>query len=799
MANFEIEETTSSKTTSDMIIEKIIPIIGALLLVSGLWYLIYTSVWVILWQEIKLFIWFVTSFLIIFLWLKFSEKLRYFWDVIIWIWILLLYWTLVYWSRSDLWQTAQIPEIMSLIVSFIFTSIVSYFANIRKSKVIIILSLIWAYLLPFVIWQNGSWQQSISFNSYLIYFAWINIVLFQMAKDFELKSITPLNIWWLFFWTTSLYNLSYSGIVSNSFWESNLLSWILFLILTIFCIFSLLVPNNNSENKNEWYLAIWYIWSVLWFFINISILSLWDIEKWILFLILSIISFVSWHLLWTTKTRYEHISLYATWVFALILSATNFIDLDKYSSIFICYISLIFAFLYYLDNSKKERLFSYYLFSFVWALYSVTPIIWDWENLKVILSLIPLLWAYIITRKDDSDTKDLAKVYSWFWIFLIAINILIMFIEVINFTFFIFYIVPLIWIWYIYLNSKLSIEVKISILNFMLWLFAFGHFYVILNLIWDIYPAPLNTHIFTNGWFFSSWMLLKWFLACVILGLWLNFYKNSWKVFEVLFINFFYILSVFLIWNHLIFAFINDLWVYSESGWPKALFSTLFWVWSAIFLIYKWIIDEKWLEKKLWLILILLTVIKIVFYDMSTMNMNSKIIVLMIVCWILLMFSYFVHKNWWIKSKTIIKDIPKIEEKNIIQSIPKIEEKSIVQNIPKIWEKTIEEKEVKENTNNHNRINELIKDIDVSDIDSIKFIFNNKKTIKIKSENLFKICKLIIKNMQKTTFAPKELETTYNQIIANYKSSLNQDDYKKLTWIIKEFVNVWGEVLVNLK
>jgi hypothetical protein len=57
----------------------------------------------------------------------------------------------MYGSRTADAAQALIPEVATLITAFIFTLVVAYFASLRKSKVILALGILGAYLTPFVI------------------------------------------------------------------------------------------------------------------------------------------------------------------------------------------------------------------------------------------------------------------------------------------------------------------------------------------------------------------------------------------------------------------------------------------------------------------------------------------------------------------------------------------------------------------------------------------------------------------------------------------------------------------------
>lgn len=182
-----------------MIIAKFIPIIGALLFVTGLGYLIYTSVWQDISITMRLGLGFFTSIVIIGTAFSFSDKLKYFADVIIGAGILLLYGTLLYGSRTTDLAVAAIPEVATLVTAFIFTLGVAYFASLRSSKVILALGILGAYLTPFILGQNDSWVQNISFNAFLIYFSAVNIVIFLLGREIAVYDLIPLNLLGLFF------------------------------------------------------------------------------------------------------------------------------------------------------------------------------------------------------------------------------------------------------------------------------------------------------------------------------------------------------------------------------------------------------------------------------------------------------------------------------------------------------------------------------------------------------------------------------------------------------------------------
>ena len=672
MKNKDIsKEKSSSMLTIDKIIEKFIPVIGAIFLTIWFWYLLYTNIWVDLALQIRLGLGFFLSIIIIWWAISFSDKLKYFADIIIWSGILLLYGTLVYWSRTTDLASAVIPEVATLITSSIFTFVLSYFASYRKSKVILILSIIWAYLTPFIIWQNDIWSQNISFNSYLIYFATINIVIFLIWKELSIRNIIPLNLLGLFLGTSALYNLSYSEWISSisniNFFTWELFSAILFLFLLIFSMWSIIISSKKFEEKDEWYISFWYIATIFWFIFNLWLLNdISNITRTIFFVLISFSCFYGWHFLKDTKTRFQHTSLYAWGILSLVIAFFNLVPkLDAYSSLAIAYSSLIFWFIYILNPTRFERLISYWLLSLIWGLLSILFIydsnssIESFKTFYVVLALVPaMLWYFIANKWTNLQQIELAKVYSFTALILAIMYVLVEFVKFFNLWFLIYYIPTLSALIYILISKWTPNDTKSLILRSSLIWFLIWYIFVFFKLLDSLYPAPTNIYIFTNWWLGldKDWIIIKWIFASIILFLWLfisrNFQKNRPESQPSFILVILWYSSLLLIVNYIIFAIINDLSISSLNWWIRSVSTTLWWVFIAIFMLMIWI--KKWKfycsEKLLWLLLLVLTLCKIILFDLATMEMQNKIIVLMIVGWALMMFSYFVHTKWLLKT-----------------------------------------------------------------------------------------------------------------------------------------------------
>ncbi len=96
-------------------------------------------------------------------------------------------------------------------------------------------------------------------------------------------------------------------------------------------------------------------------------------------------------------------------------------------------------------------------------------------------------------------------------------------------------------------------------------------------------------------------------------------------------------------------------------------------------------------------------------------------------------------------------------------------------------------------------INQKIENIDISDIESIKLIDRTWKLTQIKTENFYKVVKMILDNMKKTSFEPNELQSIYDYIITNYETSIWEETYRKVKELLWIFVKNWGKIEILYK
>lgn len=657
---------TAEGLTIDKIIEKFIPIAGALFLIVGFGYLLYANAWIHLEMEIRIALGFFFSLTIIGGSFSFSENMRYFTDIGIGAGVLLLYGTLIYGSRTTEMVTVVIPEIVTLLTAVLFTFAVSYFASKRNSKVILILGMIGAYITPFVIGQNDVWVENISFNAYLIYFLAVNVAVFLMGRELSVRQIIPLNVIGLFVGVSTLWSLSLTdginAIKSGNFFTGEIFTSILFLLVAVFSMWSILLSAKRFLESGDGYLSLGYIALLVWFIFNIgSLESLSHISTGVLYTVMAIACFVGWHVLLSDDaTKIQHGALYASGLIATILAFFSFFqEINVFISILISYLSLIFAFLYLLDVEKTERFVSYMIVSGIGSVLSLTHILDTqpaFETLLIVVALVPAMSAYFIAKTAEREEfLPIAKTYSIFSSIVALLYVLKEFLEYIDSAFLLFYLVPLFFLIYIALNDKgLSHDTKSGLMRAVLFWFAFGFMPIFFTLVDSIYPAPTNTYIFTKTSTPIDWVLIKGVFATAILFIGLLISRRLQQEQVVRRPSFILVIfgfaTLLLTGSYIIYAIMNDLQIPMGQGGPRALATTIWWVVIAIYMLLVGIKQGKmyYAEKLLGLILLAITTGKVILYDMSTMGMENKIVILMMVGGAMLLFSYF------IKSKNLL-------------------------------------------------------------------------------------------------------------------------------------------------
>lgn len=220
---------------------------------------------------------------------------------------------------------------------------------------------------------------------------------------------------------------------------------------------------------------------------------------------------------------------------------------------------------------------------------------------------------------------------------------------------FLFFVLPVFCVTLYYYLSPQKSEgfVKSGFLTFSLFWLSFGFIPTFIDLIVWMIPHQADDYNFLiNGGIFVNISAIKAIFSLFALYFILKiFAKNSEENSEHNFLiaTIFYS-SLLLFVNFILITICNDLGIAQTTGGIRAILTTFWWIFLSIFLIFMGIKNShRNTEKLLGFILLVITVFKIAFYDLSAMDMDKKIIVLMVAGGAMLCFSYFFQQKGYLK------------------------------------------------------------------------------------------------------------------------------------------------------
>ncbi len=263
----------------------------------------------------------------------------------------------------------------------------------------------------------------------------------------------------------------------------------------------------------------------------------------------------------------------------------------------------------------------------------------------IIAGLVPLMFGFAVAKKADSPDKEVLNVFATFAAIisgLILLNRLYIHLDIP--ASFIFLTTPALVITISLYISPGAKEKELNIFAFVLCILGyFTTFFILLD---RIYPAPVG--IFP---FHTQESLIGLSSALIFFGLTKKQREAAQK--EKKEPNFFYILmtvmATLLIVNHELITSFNyiDISAIDQKVFGfRALTTTFWWVGLASYLIYRGtkVLNYK-PEKILGLVLLGITILKIVFYDLTHVNTNLKVFILIVVGAIMLGVSYYANKQ----------------------------------------------------------------------------------------------------------------------------------------------------------
>lgn len=622
-------------------------------------------------QTMRLGIGFFVSVVIIGSAFSFSEKLRYFADVVMGGGILLLYGTLIYGSRTTDAATAAIPEVATLVTAFLFTLAVAYFSSLRKSKVILALGILGAYLTPFVIGQNDVWASNISFNAYLVYFAAVNIVVFLMGREIAIHDLIPLNLLGLFFGTYTLHHLVYTGdiqAVSVGFFQSNTFTLILLALLVVMSVMGIAFSSRYYSSKEDVWISVGYLLPFLWFYFHSTALVGLSVGVEVFaYIVIAAAYFWAWYFLRPLETsRYQHVAAYVGGMIALVFAVDTVLwDYELYANLLVAYIGLIFATIYILDGNKGERILAAFLFSFFGWVLSLVHIYSDnstvmYPTVFAVLALVPailLAGAVRLQGKTPATMKKFIDVYSAIAALIAALIVIVKVLKGMDFSFAIFVFPGFLMVLTAYIqwakNPTRGTLMRVG----TIWL-SVGFFWSFLYFLSNFIPHVADDeHFWIDGGIFANWHFVKGIFAVITYFLALSISRDIQHTEKVDRPSFLLVIlgytTALLLVNFAIITFCNDIGVPFETGGPRAIATTIWWIVLSIYMLMVGIHNGHGYrsEKLLGLLLLLLTIGKIAVYDLASMSMDKKIIVLMVVGGLIMIFSYFLQVKWYLKDQ----------------------------------------------------------------------------------------------------------------------------------------------------
>ena len=555
--------------------------------------------------------------------------------------------------------------------------------------------------------------------------------------------------------------------------------------IAIFALANLILPFINKQLLKKENLGSLITWVLTWaMFFAFQIYNFWEIHfPWVLegyaFLALAIIYFLEAYFivneLWIENVKNDE-------------SLKNVFYTFIWVSISIFSIAIAFIFANHPEIITTTWLFEatilYFFYSktsnvkiFWWA--TILLLIWltkFWILLDVVkskeywflISFVVILVSFILNLyfinkveiKNDSTTKDIDSLsyhnihhilhLIWMWIMWWLL------LKIIPSTghwwsmLWVSIFITFMWSFYARFNFKLIKSVFIIILG----LFAISHIWEINYIFWRLDRDNL-----------INLKILQYIVSIVIISnyiIWKKFNTNKYFNKAVLIIVSIY---WFIISNIYALDLFKDIFGYYTL--------TIYWGLIASALLLYWIQKDIIKYRTIWLYFLTLTSAKIFLYDIwQISDTNSRVIVFIILWIIFIIISTMYTKRFWDNMKWEF-------------SLDNLKSDDINDDGINSYENTKKQEFT---------INQEIKDIDVSKYKWVKFIFNNWKSISIRSENLIKIAKLVTENNKKTSFKKNELKTTYDYIVNNYKTELSKANYKKILEIMEKFVEFWGEV-----
>jgi hypothetical protein len=634
----------------DRFIARFIPIIGAVLFVIGLGYLIYTSVWLTIAYEAKIGVGLFASLLLIGAGYSLRESVRFYADVTIGAGVLLFYGTLVYASRTTSAAEAFLPEHVGLVVSLLFTAATAYFASERKSREILVLSLLGAYLMPFVIGQEDTWRYEIAYNVYLLYFFAVNLGIFALSRRLWMGDIVPLNGLGLLIGTTSLHALTRTSETSAGFFGGDLASGIIYAAIVGVYVSAMILTNDRFPERYRQFFSFGYVVPFLWFALNATMLDLDNGASSGLYAFVAIVYFAGWYL---SRAQSEQAVgrafLYTGAIASFCLAALHLFSNSSLSAGLAIGLFSLLLWGLAMAQPLQERVAAYLSLGIIGLILAgfSSDTVYDSKALTILIGTFPLVLAWALReRTTESNLRDglqLCAIVATFLAFCTGASWIIEW--DIPFTLVLWTLPGLIGLCVLFARREtFTPQILNSGVILGSILISAGYFITFFELANRLTSVPYSTDFLSETGVIGALSALGFFMALAVHRYAAAKDPEQKASYPLVLLSY---SALLLTVNHEALALMNDL---ALSQNARIALVTPLWIAVAAGMMFVGVKsgDSHRPEKLLGVLLFGLTLLKILFFDLDGVTTEIRIAVLMVVGGGLMAFSYALSRRGYL-------------------------------------------------------------------------------------------------------------------------------------------------------
>lgn len=757
----------------DRLIARFLPAIGAAFLAGGFGYLIYSEIWPHVPYLVRIMV--GASAAAGFVMAGSHPKIT--WksgaDALSSLGVLIGYATLVYASRTGE-SAAVFGTAASLVVAFAFSAAASFVSVRKRSKTVLLASVLGAYLTPFFIGQTDAWKYALGYDAYLAYFLAVNVAMFVASRKMDLSEIVPVNGLAMMASTAFMRIIGFQDDLGTS----ATLAFGLHAAILGTLAFTAFRTERDREGNGAGMGSFVWIGPALWFLGNAYSFreGVPGALRAFLEIALGGAYFVFWNLLRARGAKAP--GAYVAGTLLIVVGTLVFLhDSLAFAGILMGVVGAFVLLLGVRGGKDAERILAGMAFSAMGAAVAAYGTLDYWNDdalrrlsatVAVTIPLLPLL-ALSFVRKDGfpeggKDFAEFAATSSWiavglmvfFNVVTIRIDPIVLFFSLPAFlvagALAVFPIVPE--------NGKRIAE------GVRIWL-ALASIAIIPRLASAVFERPETaSFVSAEGGYAVFGGIAALLLATVLkrgFGLGGGFVHKVMAVLAFLSAH---------------FAIVAALSAFSlTSGGVLAVATTVYWAAVAVGILWSGLSRKDRMTKRYGFAALAFTVLKVVFYDLHAATTAMKVTVLMVVGAGLLAFSWYASKNGLLLEEDAENGSAGKEGG---EPDPDSEND---QDAEDEWEDVFPV------------VNRKIADVNLEDCTSALVTPLGAPAFRVNATNLLKIMKLVVANHgRREVYLPGELLGVYEAVIGNYRSELPKATYESVAATMKDFCERGGSV-----